>query len=122
MISPILSYALGRALRKSQGPAHPVEKKAEGDELTRFYTDHRRYLLEVLDPVAQAARALDAKFDAEQVADEMIAHSRGEVDALADEAAAERTFARWETVRISETVERYLQPSSQPDHETEESE
>ena len=123
VISPILSYALGRALRKEAKALRTLwKKKAEGDELTRFYTDHRRYLLEVLDPVAQAARALDAKFDAEQVADEMIAHSRGEVDALADEAAAERTFARWETVRISETVERYLQPSSQPDHETEESE
>lgn len=110
-IAPVLTEALGRAFRKEAKAVRALAKKPPAEsapEMDRFYSDHYRYLLEVLTPVATAARALGLEsVHAEAIAALAISESR---DALAASAGAnqEATFIAWETARASETAQRII--------------
>ena len=110
-IAAILTEALGRAFRKEAKAVRALAKKPPAEsapEMDRFYSDHYRYLLEVLTPVATAARALGLEsVHAEAIAALAISESR---DALAASAGAnqESTFIAWETARASETSQRII--------------
>jgi len=113
-LRPLFIDALSRALRKEAKAVRTIIRKPDTRaELDSFYAEHRRYLAEVLAPLADALRQLGgASLDVGALAAGMIANSRAALGPQpAEGEALEATLLAWETTRAAALTTDLLTPS-----------
>jgi HK97 family phage portal protein len=112
-LRPIFTDTLARALRKEAKAVRAIVKRADAAaELDRFYVDHRRHLIEVLAPLAEALRELGGSQlqDPSVTAGELVTESRADLGAAPAEGdALEAKLLAWETTRAARTASRILE-------------
>lgn len=110
VLRPMFADKIARALRKEAKAVRAILKRADAAaELEKFYTDHRRHLVEVIAPLAESLRALGVATVPEpaEIAGRMIEESRADLGAspsgqsAAADAATESKLLAWETTRAS---------------------
>lgn len=106
-LEPLLTDALARAFRKEAKALRAISKKPTAEaapEIDRFYAEHQRYLLEILAPLATAARHLGVDtLHPDAITAQVISDS---TEALRVNAGAnvESILVVWESSRASATA------------------
>jgi hypothetical protein len=99
-------------LRKEAKAVRAIVKRADAAaELEKFYADHRRHLVEVIAPLAEALRELGAATvpDPAAVAGLLIEESRSDLGTSPAEGdALETKLLAWETTRAARTASKLL--------------
>jgi HK97 family phage portal protein len=112
-LRPLFVDAIARALRKEAKAVRAIVKRADAAaELEKFYVDHRRHLIEVVAPLADALRELGTASvpDPAVVAGQLIDESRSDLGASpVDGAALESTLLAWETTRAARTASQIIE-------------
>lgn len=111
-LRPLFSDAIARALRKESKAVRAIVKRADpAAELEKFYTDHRRHLVEVIAPLAEALRELGAASvpDPAAVAGQIIDESRSDLGTSPAEGdSLETKLLAWETTRAARIASQLL--------------
>lgn len=111
-LRPLFADAIARALRKEAKAVRAIVKRADAAaELERFYTDHRRHLIEVVAPLAEALREFGVSRvpDPAAIAGQLIDESRSYLGtAPAEGDTLEAKLLAWETTRAARTASQIL--------------
>lgn len=111
-LRPLFVDAISRAMRKEAKAVRAIVKRADAAaELERFYSEHRRHLVEVIAPLSESLRELGVAQvpDPAAVAGQLIDESRSDLgQSPTDGDALEAKLLAWETTRAARTASQLL--------------